>query len=405
MHAAPTNPFLYKRYVRHIFYLLVLSAFVSISAFQILVAFALCLALYGHIVERKRPSGILLFPFSLYAIPTFISTALFNPSYFIKCLDQALFPFLYCMKDHINPDDGLLLKINRLLVWTGIFLIPVIAYKFFVLHRISLISGGPFEMGLFFTLFGIASLALYFFSGKKLYLFLFAIFSSVVFFSTKRAPVIGFGTSLIIFVLLGRRFMNRRMVTALAVGFILISFITFAVLVKKDTRFQALSKVLSDGASLNEAHLDTILSLRWGNFKGGLTIIKNDLLNLEIVHILIGHGIHPGANLNPKPVIGTNYESVFVISEFIERGLVGLVGMLTIYWRYVKFLLGVAVKRKEDLLRLPLLIVPAALMTGAIFTFFWDARLPLYFLLFGLIEKLEAQRRLHGYIRRPGCCS
>jgi hypothetical protein len=390
--ATPTNPFLYKRYVRHIFYLLVFSAFVSISAFQIVVVIALCLTLYGHIAERKRPSGILLFPFSLYAFPTFISTALFNPSYFIKCLDQALFPFLYCMKDDINPDDGLLLRINRLLVWIGIFLIPVIAYKFLVLHRISLISGGPFEMGLFFTLFGIASLALYFFSGKKLYILLFAIFSSVVFFSTKRAPVTGFVISVIIFALLGRRFMNRRLIAAFAVGFILTFCITFAVLVKKDIRFQALSKVLFDGASLSDAHLETISSLRWGNFKGGLTVIRNDLLNLEIVHILIGHGIHPGANLNPKP-FGTNYESVFIISEYIERGLLGLVGMLIIYSRYIKFLLGFGVNRKEDFLRLPLLIVPAALMTGAIFTFFWDARLPLYFLLFGLIEKLEARHR------------
>jgi hypothetical protein len=396
MHATPVEPVVSEKYAEYILILLTFSAFISISVFQALIVLALCLTLYSLFAESKRPSGILLFPFSLYAVPTFLSTALFNPSYLVKSLDQALFSFLYCFKEYINPNNNVLLKINRMLVWVGIILIPVIAYRFIVQHRISVLSGGPFEMGLFFTLFSLASLSLYFFSRKILYLFLFPIFSSIVFFSTKRAPVIGFAVALILFILMVRRFMSRGFVFVIAAGFILASVIAVTILIQKDMRFQALSRVLTGEAGIDDEYADKIVSFRWGNFKAGITIVKNDLANRNITHILLGHGIHPGMQLNPQPVFGTNYESLSIISEFIERGLVGLAGMLFVYLRYATFLFRFRVTRTEDFLKLPLLLVPSAHMAGTIFTFFWDARLPLYYLFFGLIEKRETSHRLQG---------
>jgi hypothetical protein len=396
MHATPVEPVVSEKYAEYILILLTFSAFISISVFQALIVLALCLTLYILFAESKRPSGILLFPFSLYAVPTFLSTALFNPSYLVKSLDQALFSFLYCFKEYINPNNNVLLKINRMLVWVGIILIPVIAYRFIVQHRISVLSGGPFEMGLFFTLFSLASLSLYFFSRKILYLFLFPIFSSIVFFSTKRAPVIGFAVALILFILMVRRFMSRGFVFVIAAGFILASVIAVTILIQKDMRFQALSRVLTGEAGIDDEYADKRVSFRWGNFKAGITIVKNDLANRNITHILLGHGIHPGMQLNPQPVFGTNYESLSIISEFIERGLVGLAGMLFVYLRYATFLFRFRVTRTEDFLKLPLLLVPSAHMAGTIFTFFWDARLPLYYLFFGLIEKRETSHRLQG---------
>jgi hypothetical protein len=396
MHATPVEPVVSEKYAEYILILLTFSAFISISVFQALIVLALCLTLYSLFAESKRPSGILLFPFSLYAVPTFLSTALFNPSYLVKSLDQALFSFLYCFKEYIDPNNNVLLKINRMLVWVGIILIPVIAYRFIVQHRISVLSGGPFEMGLFFTLFSLASLSLYFFSRKILYLFLFPIFSSIVFFSTKRAPVIGFAVALILFILMVRRFMSRGFVFVIAAGFILASVIAVTILIQKDMRFQALSRVLTGEAGIDDEYADKIVSFRWGNFKAGITIVKNDLANRNITHILLGHGIHPGMQLNPQPVFGTNYESLSIISEFIERGLVGLAGMLFVYLRYATFLFRFRVTRTEDFLKLPLLLVPSAHMAGTIFTFFWDARLPLYYLFFGLIEKRETSHRLQG---------
>ena len=394
MHVTPAEPVIYKKYAQYVVTLLTLSAFLSISIFQILVAVVLCFTLYSLFAESKRPSGMLLFPLSLYAVPTFLSTALFNPSYFIKSLDQALFSFLYCFKEYINPNNEVLLRINRILVWVGIILIPVIAYRFIIQHRVSVLSGGPFEMGLFFTLFSLASLSLYLFSRKMLYLFLFPTFASIVFFSTKRAPVIGLAIALALFVLMVRRFVSRRFIFMIAAGFILVSIIAVTILIQKDTRFQALSQVLSGKAEINGEYTDKIVSFRWGNFKSGITIMKHDLVNRNIAYILLGHGIYPGMQLNPQPVFGTKYESVSIISEFIERGLVGLAGMLLIYVRYIKFLLRFSVTRKEDFLKLPLLLVPSAHMAGALFTFYWDARLPLYYLFFGLIEKRETSHRL-----------
>jgi hypothetical protein len=366
---------------------LVAAAFVSISLFEITAGLYLFYFALRGVRERKKPSGILLTPLILYSVPTLASTALFSPAYLMNAFGQAIFPFLYVGKDYCGSADRLFLKINRLLVVIGVLTIPVIAYKFFVLNRISPLWGGPFVIGVFYTFFALAALSLLLYSRHSIYLFFFVVFAALIFFSTKRAPVIGFVFALILFSVINRRFIDKKVFLLAASGVLLISLVTFMVLVRADVRFRTFYNVATGRQQLNSKTLDNITSIRWTLLQRGVQVIATDIRDGRAVNLLIGHGLRPAQNLQPKAPPGyTSYESVFFISEFIERGVIGLLGILLLCVRYFVFVGRFVVRRKEDYLRLPFLLQPAALFAGMIFTGFWDATLPLYLLLFGLLE-------------------
>jgi hypothetical protein len=369
---------------------LVASAFISISLFEVLAGICLVLFLYRAVSGRKRPSGMLLTPLALYAVPTLASTVLFNRAYLMKALGQAIFPFLYIGKDHTDAGDHLFLKINRLLILIGVLIIPVIAYKVIVLKWIGPIWGGPFEVGVFYTFFSLAALSLFFYSRKGGYLFLFFIFSAIIFFSTKRAPVIGFAAALICFAIVNRRSVDRRIFFAVAAGFLVIAGIAACVLVQRDNRFHTFYEIVVGNEQINDKTLDVVTSIRWTLFQRGIRVIASDIRNGRVMNLLIGHGLRSGQELVPKAPPGyDSYESVFVVSELIERGMVGLLGILFIFFYVFRFIARFTVTRKEDFLQLPFILLPAALLAGMIFTGFWDAIMPLYLLLFGLVENLR----------------
>jgi hypothetical protein len=367
--------------------LLVAAAFISISLYEILSALFLLSFFYVSIRERRKPRGMLLTPLILYSVPTFASTAIYNPTHLVRAAGQAIFPLLYVGKDHVAAGERFFLAINRLLALTGVLLIPVIAYRFLMLKEIAPLWGGPFEIGLFYTFFALSALSLFFFSRKKRYLLLFIVFAILIFFSTKRAPVIGFFFALILLSFINRRSIDRKIFFFVAASLLVISVAAFSILVHEDVRFHTFYNVVIGRERVNDATLDRITSIRWTLFQRGVQVISNDLREGRVINLLIGHGLRPGQNLEPKAPPGyTSYESIFVISEFIERGMVGLLGILVLCVRYFVFVGRFAVSQKEDYLRLPFLLQPAALLTGMIFTGFWDALLPLYLLLFGLVE-------------------
>ncbi len=374
-----------------LFVFLLLSAFISISAFQILVALSLITLLVVSFRDKHRPAGILFSPLVLISIPTFLSTAIFNTNY-LKSVNQSIYSFLYLEKDYVCADNIQFRLINTILIAMGLVTIPVIAYKYIALKRNSPFWGGEFEIGHFYRLFTLAALSLFFYTKKKSYLVLGLLYSAVVFFSTKRSSVLGLIVAVGLLLFFGRRYIERRVLVAILACFLITSSIFVYVCVQKDPRFGTAYNLLSGKEKISDDTLNTITSLRWTLFQEGVRIISHDIEKGNVVNLLIGHGIKYYKKLGLKYTYSA-YESVFVISELIERGVIGLGGIIFFYWRYFSFVFRFRVQGREDFLLLSCLLFPSAHFGGMIFTDFWDAIVPLYLLLFGMVENHVLQRQ------------
>ena len=120
--------------------------------------------------------------------------------------------------------------------------------------------------------------------------------------------------------------------------------------------------------------------------------LKEDIEEGNIINILFGHGIRAG-----NYILGGNasaplqrLESVIFVSELVERGIIGLVGEIII-WFYVTmfFVRG----RANDPLVLVFAVPLALHLFGSVFRPFWNVTLPLYLLLFRIAEsQLKKQK-------------
>jgi hypothetical protein len=120
----------------------------------------------------------------------------------------------------------------------------------------------------------------------------------------------------------------------------------------------------------------------------GIDIISKDFREGRWERLILGNGIRSGLYLPQKrsPKSWERYESIILVSEFIERGIVGLLAILSIYLIAFKKFLGLKLRKDIEVLYLvgflPLLIH----LIGSLFTFFWDALLPLYLVLYKIGE-------------------
>ncbi|RUM58690.1 MAG: hypothetical protein DSY60_01325 [Persephonella sp.] len=105
--------------------------------------------------------------------------------------------------------------------------------------------------------------------------------------------------------------------------------------------------------------------------------------------MLIGHGINSGSYLphHYSPKGYGKYESIFLLSEFIEIGLIGVLAELLLIFIAFKEFLQIKITRYRDIYVVSLFIPLLIHLVGITFTFFWDALLPLYFLLYKIGEE------------------
>jgi len=75
-----------------------------------------------------------------------------------------------------------------------------------------------------------------------------------------------------------------------------------------------------------------------------------------------------------------------------------LLAELVIFFLVFKFLLGIRLYFDEDLLAMSLVLPLAIHLISVLFTFFWDAMLPLYFLLFKIGETYFKNPDRYKYI-------
>ena len=376
------------------FWLLVclsLSAFLSISLFEGFVILTLLLALYDLVFE-KNFKGSLRIGISFYTFSTVLSTALYYPSRFLKSVEEGLFQLVYFLKIDKESAGRFSRIFPYLMIIAGLFLLPVVLYNFYERKDPKPLWGGSFETGFFFTLFSLTSLLL-FIRKKSFYFFiLFLLFTGIVFLSHRRSMILALFVMfyILLIILLRSKIISRKLFIAFNVVFLLSFAGGYVYLSKTDYRFKLLNEIILGKRKPDYNTLSAISSARLGILRDGIEIIKEDIEKKRFVNLLIGHGVRAGEYMKHKygPKVH-RYESIFVVSELIERGVLGVLGILLIYFNYFRYMLSFRIGRSEDYYTLILAIPLGIHLIQTLFTFFWDALLPLYILLFKVSETLR----------------
>ncbi len=390
-------------------YLLTISAFLSITVFEVFLIFGVVYTIF-HILKTKRLDGMLSIPLLMFISSTILSTLLFFPKMIIKSLGEGgnqIIYFLPVNKTHVLEFKK---RLPHIFISLGVILSPVFFYNFYFKDRLKLLWGGPFEVGQFYAIFSISSLLLMIREVRNgrnnlalIYFVLSVLFIGIVILSARRSALLALLVVLFIFIFILFRdsFIERRYLAFPIVATLTLCIFGYIYLSYKDHRFQLLNEVILGKRSISEEVLNSISSSRWNIMKDGLIIIENDLKEGRFVNILLGHGVRSGLYLPHKygPQNWERYESIFVISEFIEKGLVGLMGILLIFILSFKKVLSFRVRKTEDILTLVLFMPLLLHLVGSVFTFFWDAILPLYLLLFKLGESRTALSKNGAYGR------
>jgi hypothetical protein len=359
----------------------------SISLFEGLIIILTLYTFYSIARGRLKPYGRLFFPLLLYAIPTLLSTILYTPSHLGKGIERSLFLLVYPLGGKEKLDHEFFKKFNLFLIMAGILLIPVVIYKFLKTGQPAPLWGGWFEVGMLYSFFSLSALAMFLYTKRVNYLLLFLLFVGFVFFSMRRSAMLGLSITLIFLLYLLRGFVSKKVLAFVLLSLTFAGSLTFGILVERDHRFAIAWELITGKRALDDQTLNVISSLRWEIFKKGLEVLQKDIKEGNYLELLIGHGINSGYYLEPKSPVGGTYESVFLLSELIEKGALGLAGILWLWFAYYSFFFSFKIRQREDLLLLPSLSFLSFLLIGSIFTGFWDAMLPWILLMFRVVER------------------
>lgn len=368
------------------------AAYISISLFTALIVLFLVYEIFKIVKRQLTINGELKLSLFMIITPSLISTAVYgNLKEFTGVLSQTFFNISYFAKDMFNPTERLFYKVNLTIV---IFCTVEAVITVFNYYRglEQPIWGGVFEIGIVFSLGSLSAFVMFLLEKDKLkkgvYLILFLIFTFLVFYTGKRNPILGiFFSYVVLFVILLRfSHVGKKVLYALSGLFFVVVLAGTYVAFEKFPKYKILLEAVFTGKTLSEGELNEFSSSRWEIGKKGLEVIRKDFENKNILPILIGHGYNAGARLDPPSPVGRSYESIFLISEFINIGLIGLLGLIFLMYKYFKFVLFTKLQSKDQIVALPFLVFPTYFLVGGIFSGIWDAILPLYFLMFGIAE-------------------
>ncbi len=381
-------------------YILVITAFLSISVYEGFVILGVIYVIYGFLHEgRRRFKGALRIPLVIYIFSTVFPTLLFFPKMFIKSISEGIFQLIYFLNSSQTEARRILKKLTYIFVLLGILGLPLVTYNALKRGEFKLFWGGSFEVAQFYTIFAFSALVIAFYEYGKhrklnvnavFYTLLFLVFLGVVVASARRSYLIGVIPIYILLtlVLSRNRLISTKFVLINGLALILGAGLAYGYLSQKDYRFKALNEVLLGKRKMDERVLNIISSSRYAIMLDGIEIIEDTFKKRRWDKLILGYGIRSGLYLPHKrsPKTWQRYESIILVSELIERGVVGLLSILAIYFIAFKRFLKAKLNRTPDILYLigfmPLLIH----LIASIFTFFWDALLPLYLVLFRLSE-------------------
>jgi hypothetical protein len=314
---------------------------------------------------------------------------LFNHSVIVKAFGEAFLPFLYFWS---KP------KYDR---WF-IFLLPAFgvvyfvfwAVKFYFFGEHKVFWGGIFRSVEFFSIFSLSTFILSLnFRGKKSFWLIFSLglLSLIpVFLIKRRSFIIGVPivSALVTISLLRNGFLNKSKVYAFLLSCLFFMLSGMGYLIMKDERFEPIRKLIKGDRIEVQEDLNTITSYRFELFQKAVDVIQDDIKNKRVMNILFAHGIRAG-----KHILGGNierFESFIFVSEIVERGIIGLLGEVLIWFHITIFFIRRKVKSPEFIV----FAIPIALhLFSSIFRFFWNTTLPLYLFLFRLAEEYSTERK------------
>ncbi len=356
-------------------------SFFSITVYEGIIIIWLILALLYAIKRRKIFRGYFTLPILMFSIPQIISTALYNFKFVYKSLEQGIFSFIYFSTSFLKLTYRDLEKLNYIILAAGCVSYGFLIYNLIEKKEIVLARGGIIEVSLFSSIFAFVSLSMYLYKKRKIYLFLFLLFSLFVFLPARRSYMIGYFLSICLILYLLKHIINKKIFYSILSFSIVILLSSIIYFLNKDNRFKYMSEVLTGKKEINENVINVITSGRLHKFNKGIEKIKKSWEERNYIAFIFGHGIEKA-----NPYLAPPYESIFVLQEFIERGIIGLLGILLFFYRYFRLFFKFSVRREEDMLLIPFLIIPAINIGATIFNVFWNAMLPLYVIFLGIVE-------------------
>lgn len=383
-----------------LFYLLLVASFLSLTLFELLCSLLFLYTIFNF--KRLIDNSTLSVGVITYSLSTLLGTALFNTQMFFKALEQALLPLIFMSGKRIEVSISFFSITNTIIMILGSLSLVVATFRYISIGEFKPIWGGPFEAGFISSLLSITFLTYSFVHlkdknpGVSLAFFLAGILcSAMTVLISKRALVLALFACFLLLLFVVRKHINPKLVLISSALLLLSTAAGFMYMKERDDRFKNLYQVITLQKDLDMQTLDTILSNRAYLFSKGLEVVKEDFHEGNIVNILVGHGVRPGFKLNLKEGDHRegSYESVFLLSEFIERGAIGLLGILLVYVSFFRILPRLSTLEIRELVILPSLFLLGIHLFSSIFTYFWDALLPLHILAYTLAHRYIQGRK------------
>jgi len=383
--------------MRALLLLTVISLPVSITLHHALISLCTLYVLYDMFRRRRTPfGGLLTNPLHLFNLSTVASALLYMPEKIREAFSSSFLRYAYLLPARRGVGDAdFFYTVNRILVLQGVLLIPVFAYNLFSLNRYKLLWGNMFKVAEIYALFTLSAVVLALYRRSLLYSVLAVVFFGITLSPARRAETLGLFLTLL---LIGTLYLKRnpkyvKHAVALTVSFFLLMGGAFLYAVQKssDPRFTYAAEIIRGERELDDETLNKLSTRRWDNLKAGLVIIGKDVSELNLLPLLIGHGIYSGHKLSPPPPNGLPYyESVVFVQEFIQRGILGVIAMVLIFMRSFRLFFSLDLSRGEHLLVLSAVSYLVFYNLSSIFTPYVNASFPVALFLFGLAE---------GYLR------
>lgn len=370
----------------------------SVTLHHGLVSLCVLIVFYNIFRERRFPEkGLLTNPIHLFNFSTLASALLYVPEKIREALSSSFLRYVYLspLRGEVGGLDFFHL-LNRILFLEGIFLLPVFAYNLFVMNRYKLLWGNMFKVAEIYALFTLVALSLALYRKSWVYFLASGVFFAVMMSPARRAEILGLALTVLLIVVLYLKYNRvylRQGIAFLTAIFILLAggFLYFAEY-QKDPRFVLALEILKGQKELNEETLNRLSTTRWNNLKAGLVVVGRDFSEVNLVPLLVGHGIYGGGKLTPPPPNGLPYyEGIGIVLEFIQRGALGVIALVLIFLRSLKMLFSMDLRREENLILLPCVSYMVFYNLSTVFTPYVNATLPVALLLFGLAE---------GYLRQ-----
>ena len=366
---------------------------ISITLHHGLIILLILIAMWEFISTRTLRFGKLFTPINLFNFPLVTSTLIYHAKWLWDSIATAFlnYAYLFPFAKGVRLSHNFMLRVNAILFLEGMLLLIPFFYNYFVLERIKLLWGDVFKPAEIYALFSISALSLGIYRRSAFFFLMAGVYTLPIVMSGRRSEVLGLVLAFLVIMtavsITNRRYLKHLVASLIVCGLVTLAGSFYLIEVKKDHRFITLVEVITGKRPLDEQALDRISSLRVGNFKAGLEITKRDIEERNVLPLIIGHGAHSGAILDPPPATGgAGYESVILFHEFIERGVLGAVAIALLYAIPLITIFRIDFSKEENALLITFVGFLIFYNFSKLFRPYVDSLFPLALLMFALAE-------------------